>query len=276
VPVCCCLLAADAPDMPSDAELVARSVLPALTPLAVAQPFALERPAPHVIRNRGDADGAHRYDLHQWSTAGGAGGPRYVAFTHSGLLSLGDIFLGLDADGDGRFERVLPTGLADHCIWPPDAPGDYYLFDQQPLQPLKLTVAGDELQILHHQFTYPPDAGQAQLRPDGTQALTDTLSLADQQRDSDGDGLTDVAEAMLGTDPHRTDTDGDGIPDASDPTPNVDAAKMGKLERGVARALEFVCSRWTPPAAGEPAPPYQAFYFRVEGCGPVAFSRPSM
>ena len=32
-------------------------------------------------------------------------------------------------------------------------------------------------------------------------------------KDSDGDGLTDVQEAQLGTNPLRRDTDGDGIPD---------------------------------------------------------------
>jgi Bacterial TSP3 repeat len=32
--------------------------------------------------------------------------------------------------------------------------------------------------------------------------------------DSDGDGLTDVREALLGTDPHRPDTDGDGLLDS--------------------------------------------------------------
>ena len=31
--------------------------------------------------------------------------------------------------------------------------------------------------------------------------------------DSDGDGLTDVEELVLGTDPQKFDTDGDGLPD---------------------------------------------------------------
>ena len=36
---------------------------------------------------------------------------------------------------------------------------------------------------------------------------------ADDHTDSDGDGLTDAEEAILGTDPNNIDTDGDGLPD---------------------------------------------------------------
>lgn len=39
------------------------------------------------------------------------------------------------------------------------------------------------------------------------------IQKADQQTDSDGDGLSDVVERIIGTDPHNPDTDGDGIPD---------------------------------------------------------------
>jgi len=46
-----------------------------------------------------------------------------------------------------------------------------------------------------------------------------SMSLADLQRDSDGDGLTDLFEERILTDPHSADTDGDGILDASDNQP---------------------------------------------------------
>ncbi len=39
---------------------------------------------------------------------------------------------------------------------------------------------------------------------------------ADATLDSDGDGLSDAAEAVLGTDPDRSDTDGDGVGDADE------------------------------------------------------------
>jgi hypothetical protein len=41
------------------------------------------------------------------------------------------------------------------------------------------------------------------------------------RRDSDGDGLTDLVEERLATDPHNRDTDGDGIADAKDRLPQV-------------------------------------------------------
>lgn len=48
-----------------------------------------------------------------------------------------------------------------------------------------------------------------------TQATTDCASL-NTGADSDGDGLSDDAEACLGTDPHNSDTDGDGIQDGTE------------------------------------------------------------
>ncbi|MBV9070716.1 MAG: hypothetical protein JO231_18525 [Acidobacteria bacterium] len=53
--------------------------------------------------------------------------------------------------------------------------------------------------------------------------LTAALDLKwrDLERDSDGDGLTDLMEERLFTDPNSADTDLDGIPDGVDPLPQV-------------------------------------------------------
>lgn len=53
--------------------------------------------------------------------------------------------------------------------------------------------------------------GHAQTSSDGDSALV--FVIADSEVDSDGDGLPDVVEIALGTDPNNPDTDGDGIPD---------------------------------------------------------------
>lgn len=45
------------------------------------------------------------------------------------------------------------------------------------------------------------------------------ISIADVEKDSDGDGWTDIEEQRLGTDPHNQDSDGDGIPDGADACP---------------------------------------------------------
>ena len=46
-----------------------------------------------------------------------------------------------------------------------------------------------------------------------------TASLDEIKRDSDGDGLTDVLEGRLGTDPDKADTDGDRVGDLADAMP---------------------------------------------------------
>jgi hypothetical protein len=47
------------------------------------------------------------------------------------------------------------------------------------------------------------------------------LKWSDLERDSDHDGLTDLMEDRLLTDPNAADTDGDGLPDGVDPLPQV-------------------------------------------------------
>lgn len=60
----------------------------------------------------------------------------------------------------------------------------------------------------------------------------------DLTRDTDGDGLTDVAEMRSGTDPQKSDTDGDGDSDAVDPWPNAPTRRLSESEQVLAAAFE--------------------------------------
>ena len=57
-------------------------------------------------------------------------------------------------------------------------------------------------------------------------------------KDSDGDGLTDIEERRLGTDPTKSDTDGDGDPDGLDPWPNAKPRSLSDAEQLLAAVFE--------------------------------------
>lgn len=65
-------------------------------------------------------------------------------------------------------------------------------------------------------FTHPGPKPSYQLVKDG---LLLTFDLETLRKDSDGDGLTDIVESKLRTDPNNVDTDGDGVPDNLDMNP---------------------------------------------------------
>jgi hypothetical protein len=70
------------------------------------------------------------------------------------------------------------------------------------------------------------------------------------RKDSDGDGLTDLVEARMGTDPANADTDKDGMSDAIDPCPNAAPRSLGDREKIVeaAVAARFFEQDWGTPA----------------------------
>ena len=58
------------------------------------------------------------------------------------------------------------------------------------------------------------------------------------RRDSDHDGLTDLVEARLGTNPHRADSDGDGLRDGVDKNPLATPHPLTEQEKILAAAFE--------------------------------------
>jgi hypothetical protein len=100
-----------------------------------------------------------------------------------------------DSDGDGLYdaeEQFYGTAGANTN----DADGDGLSDDFEVRTGWDVTVAG---QPTYHVFSDPA------------------------QVDTDGDGLTDYQEYLLGTDPTKPDTDGDGLPDNLDPYPLIPA-----------------------------------------------------
>ncbi|HVT18499.1 MAG TPA: thrombospondin type 3 repeat-containing protein [Thermoanaerobaculia bacterium] len=65
------------------------------------------------------------------------------------------------------------------------------------------------------------------------------IPLATLEQDSDGDGLTDLAEERLLTDPNDADSDRDGLADGVDPTPTIASAGMPPPSSGAAALLLF-------------------------------------
>lgn len=73
---------------------------------------------------------------------------------------------------------------------------------------------------------------------------------AEVRKDTDADGLTDLVEARLGTDPAIADTDKDGLRDDVDPCPNAAPRALGDREKIVAAAVaaQFFENDWGVPA----------------------------
>jgi hypothetical protein len=79
---------------------------------------------------------------------------------------------------------------------------------------MRLEVRAGKVRILYPRHDVPPNASRVA-------RAEEEISIADLTRDSDRDGLYDVEERRLRTDPRKPDTDGDGLVDGEDLNPLV-------------------------------------------------------
>jgi hypothetical protein len=115
-------------------------------------------------------------------------------------------------DGGKTWRRPLYTGLRANLP---------YTVREESALPL---LAGDRLQV--EVEIEPIDRDPAHIaaelaRRPGESGIYLEIPFADLERDSDGDGLTDLAEQRLLTDPGNPDTNGDGTADGNDRAPTI-------------------------------------------------------
>lgn len=147
---------------------------------------------------------------------------RVVAVTVSqtldptGEISAGGYWVSLSNDGGRHFQAPLYTGLR---MFEPYVVLPHSKLPMLAGEHLQLEVAVRQIDDEH--VILPPVVLPMKSKRDDVYV---DIPLADLARDTDGDGLTDMAEWAMLLDPNKADTDGDGIPDGIDPLPQVAAS----------------------------------------------------
>jgi hypothetical protein len=129
-------------------------------------------------------------------------------------ISNGGYWVLLSADGGSTWRRPLYTGLRANLPYTVRALSALPLMAGDRLQVEVEVLAIEELSA----GKIPVPGGEP--RP-ARQGIYLDLPLAELERDTDGDGLTDLAEERLLTDPRNRDTNGDGVGDGEDLTPTI-------------------------------------------------------
>lgn len=148
-------------------------------------------------------------------------GPEVVAVCLSGAadpggeVSRGGYWLLRSKDGGGTWSNPLYLGFQMHQPYVVKTEGRLPMLMADTL---RLEVDVEELDP--ESITFPPIALRSRREAHG---LYVTIPFETLERDRDGDGLTDLLEARLRTDPAKADTDGDGLSDRFDDFPQVSA-----------------------------------------------------
>lgn len=165
--------------------------------------------------------------------------------------SPGAYWLLLSSDAGRTWTKVY-TGLRYYRPYVAALCSNVPLVDGDQVR-IEVSVEGGESAI-----SFPPLA-QLAAKPPGPFLLTARLS--DLLRDTDGDGLTDLVERRILTDPENRDTDGDGIDDGADPFPQIPDQPGAPSTGVVAQTVEswtrdaIDCSSGCPESAFATPPP---------------------
>ncbi|BCT93234.1 hypothetical protein LYSHEL_22570 [Lysobacter helvus] len=165
-------------------------------------------------------------------------GARIVAFTASqsldptGEISAGGYWVSVSHDNGAHFDGPLYTGLrmfAPYAVLPDSK---LPMLDGDRLQ-LEVAVRAVDNE---HIMLPPVSLPFLEQRDDAYVEAT----LDDLARDTDADGLTDLAEWAMLLDAARADTDDDGLPDGRDPLPQVSATTHARGADAMARVLQEI------------------------------------
>jgi hypothetical protein len=166
-------------------------------------------------------------------------------YDEGGCSTLGGYWVHVSEDGGKSWQRPLYTGLID-------------LYPYEVVSTSKMPmINGDELDIEvdildadPSTIAYPLIDFPIRRHETGYYVK---LPLAELRRDSDGDGITDIAENRLLLDPHNPDTNGNGIPDGIDPLPNLSGPPSKPVVRELVKQLIQPAHEAPPPLASATA-----------------------
>lgn len=145
-----------------------------------------------------------------------------------GEVSSGAYWVVISRDDGKSWSKPLYTGLRIN------QPYRLRRFSDLPiLSGSTLQIETDIWELDEDRIMFPPTNLRAKRQASGYFL---SIPVAALERDSDGDGLTDLAEERLITDPFASDTDGDGIPDNIDPLPHVPQGGPADERAGVVAA----------------------------------------
>ncbi len=150
------------------------------------------------------------------------------AYDPAGETSGGGYWIVRSTDNGKTWERPRYAGLR---------PMHPYVVCAQSRMPLlvggRLHIEVAIRELDESKITFPPIGRSFKQERSG---LFLDAAWADIERDSDGDGLTDLAEERLLTDPLLADTDGDGLTDGTDPLPHIPTGKSPSARAGALAA----------------------------------------